>query len=138
MQIQAEDAGLKCYTFLEFEDGISDVLKHLNYYQNDFIITGSSGAKGFVKEFIGSHVEYIVRKSKVPVIVVKEDAVNFPFRNIVFVSDFKDYMDKAFKEVVAMASFLKAHICLLKINFEVNSHEYEADKKQFSLSYRAY
>ena len=88
LEKKAEQENLKCQTFLQFQVDQENILKHSGHYDHDFIIAGSSGTKGIVRELLGSNVERLVRRSDVPVIVVKEDDVRFPFKDIVFVSDF--------------------------------------------------
>ncbi len=51
-----------------------------------------------------------------PILVVKEDTVTFPFKNIVFVSDFKEDISNAFEKVEKIAKKCNAKIHLLNIN----------------------
>jgi len=118
----AEREGLKCRRFLQFDAGQGDILEHSGHFHHDFIITGSSGTKGVIREITGSNVEKIVRKANAPVIVVKDEAVNFPFKNIVFVSDFEEDVSNAFKQVVSIASKCDAKIHLLRINTKTDSN----------------
>ncbi|MDO1499324.1 hypothetical protein Q2T40_03540 [Winogradskyella maritima] len=74
----------------------------------------------------GSNVEQIVRKSDVPVIVVKEEEVSFPFKNIVFVSDFEEDVSEAFKHVISIADKCNAHIRLLRVNTKTDTNSIEA------------
>lgn len=133
LEKKAEKEGLECRTFLEYDAGQVNILKHSGHFQHDFIITGSSGTKGVVREILGSNVEQIVRKAKVPVIVVKEDAVAFPFKNIVFVSDFQEDVKSAFKEVISLATKCNAHIHLLQINTETDYNSIKSSKNWMRL-----
>jgi nucleotide-binding universal stress UspA family protein len=126
LEKKAEKENLKCQTFLEYHVGTINILKHSGHFEHDFIITGSSGTKGTVRELMGSNVEKIVRKSDVPVIVVKEDEVSFPFKKIVFVSDFEEDVSDAFKHVITIAEKCKAHICLLRVNTKTDTNSIEA------------
>lgn len=126
LEKKAEKENLKCRTFLEYNVGKINILKHSGHFHHDFIITGSSGTKGMVREVLGSNVEKIVRKSKVPVIVVKEEEISFPFKNIVFVSDFLEDMSDAFEQVISLAEKCDAHIRLLRINTEKDFNSIEA------------
>ena len=103
LEKNAESQKLKCRTYLQYNSGEKDVLEHSTNFNHDFIITASS-------------VEEIVRKAKVPVIVVKDKEVTFPFKNIVFVSDFKEDVTEAFKQVISIANKCDSHIHLLCIN----------------------
>lgn len=116
LEKKAEQQGLKCSTFLEYNGTVDNILNHCGNFEHDFIITGSSGTKGGIRELLGSNVEEIVRKSQVPVIVVKDEAVSFPFKNILFVSDFQDELTEAFQHVKLIAEKCDARIHLLKVN----------------------
>ena len=126
LEKRAEKEGLECRTFLEYRVETTKILKHSGHFHHDFIITGSSGTKGTVRELFGSNVEEIVRKSDVPVIVVKEDEVSFPFKDIVFVSDFLEDVSEAFKHVISIAKKCNAHIRLLRVNTKTDTNSIEA------------
>lgn len=126
LEKKAEKENLKCQTFLEYHVETTNILKHSGHFHHDFIITGSSGAKGTVREIVGSNVEKIVRKSDVPVIVVKEEEVSFPFKNIVFVSDFMEDVSGAFEHVISIAKKCNAHIRLLRINTHTDTNSISA------------
>ena len=121
----AEREGLKCRRFLQFDAGQGDIIDHSGHYHHDFIITGSSGTKGVIREITGSNVEQIVRKANAPVIVVKDEEVNFPFKNIVFVSNFEEDITDAFKQVICIANKCDARIHLLRINTETDFNSIE-------------
>jgi len=122
---KAEREGLECRTFLEFDGGQSNILRHSGHFHHDFIVTGSSGTRAGMRELLGSNVEKIVRKADVPVIVVKDEEVSFPFKDIVFVSDFLEDVSGAFKHVVSIAKKCEAHIHLLRINTQTDFNSIE-------------
>lgn len=114
---QAESKGLKSRIFLEFVSDENAIVAHSHNFNHDFIITGSKGIQnGFLKQLLGSNAQKIIRKARVPILVVKEDTVTFPFKNIVFVSDFKEDISNAFIEVEKIAKKCNAKIHLLNIN----------------------
>jgi len=114
---QAESKGLKSRTFLEFVSDENAIVAHSHNFNHDFIITGSKGIQnGFLKQLLGSNAQKIIRKARVPILVVKEDTVTFPFKNIVFVSDFKEDISNASIEVEKIAKKCNAKIHLLNIN----------------------
>ena len=121
----AEHEGLKCRTFLQFDSGQKDILDHSGHFHHDFIITGSSGTKGRVREITGSNVEKIVRKANAPIIVVKEEEVTFPFNDILFVSDFEEDVSYPFEVVISIAEQCDASIHLLRINTETEFNSIE-------------
>lgn len=125
LEKEAEHKGLKCRTFLQFDSGQKDILEHSGHFHHDFIITGSSGNKGVIREITGSNVEEIMRKANAPVVVVNDEDVTFPFKNIVFVSDFKEDISTAFNQVISIAKKCDAHIHLLRINTETDFNSIE-------------
>jgi nucleotide-binding universal stress UspA family protein len=125
LERMAEHEGLKCRTFLQFDSGHKDILEHSGHFNHDFIITGSSGTKGVIREITGSNVEKIVRKANAPVIVVKDEEVIFPFKNIVFVSDYEEEVSNSFKQVVSIAKKCNARIHLLRINTQTDFNSIE-------------
>ncbi len=122
---EKEKRYLECRTFLEFDGGQANILKHSGHFHHDFIVTGSSGTRGGVRELLGSNVEKIVRKADVPVIVVKDEKVTFPFNNIVFVSDFLEDVSEAFKQVISIAEKCGAHLHLLRVNTQTDFNSIE-------------
>lgn len=122
----AEHKGLKSRTFLEFVTGEEAIAAHSNNFHHDFIITGSRGIKkGFLEQLLGSNAQKIIRTARVPILVVKEDTVTFPFKNIVFVSDFKEDISTAFEVVERIAKKCNAKIHLLNINTTSDSNSVE-------------
>jgi nucleotide-binding universal stress UspA family protein len=117
LEIEAEHKGLRSRTFLKFVSGTDATLEHSHDFHHDFILTGSKGMQnGFLKKLLGNNAQKIIRKANVPILVVKEDTITFPFENIVFVSDFKEDISNAFKEVEKIAKKCNAKIHLLNIN----------------------
>jgi len=125
LQKKAERQGIECRTFLEFDGGQANILKHSGHFHHDFIVTGSSGTQGGVRELMGSNVEKIVRKADVPVIVVKDQEVSFPFKDIIFVSDFIQDVNEAFEQVISIAEKCGANIHLLRINTQTDFNSIE-------------
>jgi nucleotide-binding universal stress UspA family protein len=125
LQKKAERQGIECSTFLEFDGGQANILKHSGHFHHDFIVTGSSGTRGGVRELMGSNVEKIVRKADVPVIVVKDQEVSFPFKDIIFVSDFLQDVNEAFEQVISIAEKCGANIHLLRINTQTDFNNIE-------------
>ena len=125
LEKKAEQQGLECRTFLEFDGGQANILKHSGHFHHDFIVTGSSGTRGGIRELMGSNVEKIVRKADVPVVVVKDEEVSFPFKDIVFVSDFLQDVSDVFKQVISIAEKCGAHIHLLRVNTQTDFNSIE-------------
>lgn len=117
LDMEAEHKGLKSRTFLQFVSDEQAIVEHSHDFHHDFIVTGSNGVQqGFLNKLLGSNAQKIIRNARVPILVVKENEVTFPFKNIVFVSDFQEDVSEAFNEVIQIAEKCKAKIHLLNIN----------------------
>jgi len=117
LDMEAEHKGLKSRTFLQFVSDNQAVVEHSHDFHHDFIITGSKGTEeGFLRKLLGSNAQKIIRETRVPILVVKEDKINFPFKNIAFVSDFKEDISNAFENAEEIAKKCNAKIHLLNIN----------------------
>ena len=72
---------------------------------------GSSGASGFKEMFIGSNTEKVVRTSKIPVLVIKNNHEQFNVTDFVFATDFSEEgrgaLDKAQKFAKKLGAKIK-------------------------------
>ncbi|PVW15812.1 universal stress protein [Marixanthomonas spongiae] len=82
----------------------------------DLIIMGSKGKKELAEGVTGSNTEKVVRSSKVPVLVVKGNELNFSSDRILFVSDFNEESIDAYKRVCGIAEMLQSKMNFLYIN----------------------
>ena len=85
-------------------------------FSADLIIMGSHGAKGFSEITKGSNTEKVIRTSNVPVLVIKENNINFSFDKILFVSDFKEESINAYCKIEKLSKDLNSQLILLYIN----------------------
>ncbi|TVZ21648.1 nucleotide-binding universal stress UspA family protein [Dokdonia sp. Hel_I_63] len=117
LDMEAEHRGLKSRTFLQFVSDNQAIVEHSHDFHHDFIVTGSKGIqKEFLSKLLGSNAQKIIRNTRVPILVVKENEVIFPFKNIAFVSDFKEDISNAFKTVEEISKKCNSKIHLLNIN----------------------
>ncbi len=64
----------------------------------DFVVMGSHGHNGVKGFFIGSNCQKVVRTLHVPVFIVKDGALKYEFKNVVFASNFKDEEKASFRK----------------------------------------
>lgn len=86
----------------------------------DLLVMGSNGASGIDEILIGSNTEKVVRHSKVPVLVVKQDLEKLDIKDIVFASNFEEENLQAFKKAKAFADNFNAKLHLLYVNLPGN------------------
>lgn len=102
---------------VRFQNPHEGILKYTEKINADLIIMGAKGHSNFEEIFIGSNTEKVVRSSKIPVIVVKQDNKKFKMKNLVFASSFKNEDKKeVFKKFLNFANHFESKIHLLKVN----------------------
>lgn len=112
---KAEQVGLNCQTFINFNQGREEITEHIQHHHHDFVVMGSHGTKG-IQELIGSNTQKVVRYAHVPVLVVKQATTLADLHKIVFASEFDDQAYKPFGEVIDFARFLEAEVLALYVN----------------------
>ena len=107
--------GLNVSEAIEFKKVYEGVLDASEKNNVDLIVMGSHGTSGFDELLIGSNAEKVVRFSKVPVLVVKNEAKEFKARNFVFASDFSKETRKPFRKMIEFAKIFDSNLFLVMI-----------------------
>ncbi len=108
--------GIKVIESVQFHYAFKGIIKETEKFDIDMIVMGSQGASGLQEMFIGSNTEKVVRRSKVPVLVIKEGNDNFDIKKIVFASNFNDECKKTFQKVLDFTNLFRAELSLLYVN----------------------
>ncbi|MDC8005825.1 universal stress protein [Aureisphaera galaxeae] len=93
-----------------------DVKQTVEEKDIDLIVMGSHGSSGFKEMFIGSNAEKVVRTSKIPVLVIKNEHKNFEVKDFVFATDFSEECRQPFDKAQKFAKDVGAKLHLLYIN----------------------
>ena len=101
---------------VKLERAFEGILKSSENHEIDLVIMGSHGASGYQEMVVGSTTEKIVRASESPVLVIKQDNLNFRSDRFVFASDFSEEIKKPFKKIAAFAAVFGSHLELVMIN----------------------
>ena len=101
---------------IRFQNPFEGILNYSNKIEPDLIVMGSKGISNFDEILIGSNTEKVVRTSKVPVLVVKNNPDTFKIKELVFASNFKEENKKSFIMFLDFALKFNSNIHLLKIN----------------------
>ena len=126
--------GIKVSEAIEFKKVHEGVLDACEKNNIDLIIMGSHGTSGFDELLVGSNAEKVVRFSKVPVIVVKNEAKEFKARNFVFASDFSKETRKPFRKMIEFAKIFDSNLFLVMIcspNSFKTTHDAERIMRDF-------
>ena len=108
--------GLRVIETIQFQHAFSGIINESEKNNIDLIVMGSQGASGLQEMFIGSNTEKVVRRSKVPVLVVKKGVTEFVVNDLIFASDFNKESKSTFHRVIEFANLFDAKIHLLYIN----------------------
>lgn len=99
-----------------FHETFDGIIEESKKEKVDLIVMGSKGVSGFNEILVGSNTEKVVRRSEVPVLVIKNEIENFKIENLIFASNFASENKKTFPKIVEFAKIFDAKIHLLKIN----------------------
>ena len=109
--------GVKVVESVQFQLAFSGIIEESKKHKIDLIVMGSQGASGLKEMFIGSNTEKVVRKSSVPVLVIKQsEADEFDVKNMVFASNFKAEGKRTFHKVLEFAAIFNPTIHFLYVN----------------------
>lgn len=108
--------GLKVVENIQFHHAFAGIIEESKRQKIDLIVMGSQGASGLKEMFIGSNTEKVVRRSEVPVLVIKQGTDDFKVEDIIFGSDFSLDNKKSFQKVIDFAKIFEARIHLLYVN----------------------
>ena len=112
--------GVKIFSAVHFGPVMQMIRNYANDQSVDLVVMGSHGASGMREYLIGSNAEKMVRKSPVPVIVVK-DYVKHSVKNIVFPNTLEiEDQEELVMKVKALQHFFKAQLHLVWINTPLN------------------
>jgi nucleotide-binding universal stress UspA family protein len=125
---------LKVQDIVEINKAFDGILEASEKHHCDFIVMGSQGASGLKEMFIGSNTEKVVRKSNIPVLVVKNDHASFDVKDFVFATNLEATGREALKKVVELAQLFQARLHLVYINTAnefVTSNECDTKLKKY-------
>lgn len=107
-------------TSIQFGGVCGIILEYTKENGIDLVLMGSHGATGLHELLMGSNAEKIVRKSPVPVLIVKDyylgSIKNIVFPNILDLEEQDDLIEK----IKGLQNFFKAHLHIVWINTPVN------------------
>lgn len=111
---------VKIISSVEFGPTSKMILDYCKTHFIDFIAMGSHGANGLRELVIGSNAEKIVRRSPIPVFVIK-DYPGGVIKNIVFPNSLDtEYQEDLVMKVKELQDFFKAKLHIVFINTPLN------------------
>lgn len=113
---KANEEGLTAEKLLVYNDGKEKIEKFIDSEKIDLVIMGSHGQYGFREHILGTNTYSMIRKAKVPVIIVKESSTKLELETLVISTDFKEESGPSFAVLERFAEFLKLKLKILFIN----------------------
>jgi len=108
--------GIKVTPIVKHFKVFSEVNEVAEIHQADLIVMGSHGTDGLREIFVGSNAEKVVRNAQIPVLVIKDEMVDFKIDQFVFACDFKDESLSVFQKAMDFAELLSAEFNPVYIN----------------------
>ncbi|WP_340202304.1 universal stress protein [Ascidiimonas sp. W6] len=106
----------KIASFNMLSDEVNEVTERENI---DFIVMGTQGATGAKQIFLGTNTVFVLRKAKVPVLVIPENYHYKGIKQILFPSDYRTlYKRRELKVLVNLAKSHHASITSLHVTSE--------------------
>jgi nucleotide-binding universal stress UspA family protein len=103
----------------------------------DFVVIGSHGHSGVKGFFIGSNCQKVVRALHVPVFIIKDQAIKYEFKQVVFASNFKEEEKASFQKFLDFIQKFKPEVIhLVAVNtlnsFAKSTEEMEKNLDEFA------
>jgi len=119
----------KLSAFNQLSDEVNEVAEREGI---DMVIMGTQGATGAQKIFMGTNTVYVIRKSKVPVLVIPENYRFNGVQKILFPSNYLTlYKPKELRPLIEIAKEQKAEITLLYVVEESELDIRQEENKEF-------
>jgi nucleotide-binding universal stress UspA family protein len=113
---RAESEGIDARKLLVFNDGNEKIHKYVESEHIDLVVMGSHGQYGFKEHMLGSNTYSMIRRSSVPVFVVKENNDKTAINKLVFATNFREETGESFRSAEELAETLGAKLEILFVN----------------------
>ncbi|MBO9700302.1 MAG: universal stress protein [Sporocytophaga sp.] len=108
--------GVKCSGDIVQGKVSKEVLLHAAEEDIDLIIVGKKGESDFEEVLFGSTTLKLIRKSNIPLLILKNTEAAFKIKTIVFASNFEEPVHKIITKVKSMSQAFGADLHFLKVN----------------------
>jgi nucleotide-binding universal stress UspA family protein len=113
---RAQSEGITARKLLVFNDGNEKIHKYVESEHIDFVVMGSHGLYGFKEHMLGSNTYSMIRRSTVPVFVIKENNDKTAINKLIFATNFREETGESFRSAESMAESLGAKLSILFVN----------------------
>lgn len=123
-------------THVAFNTLVDEIVDSAQHEHADYIVMGTKGATGAKEVFLGSHAVHVIKKSKIPVIIVPERYEYEKPNEILFPTDLEvPYPPGQVKPIVEIAKLHGSSVEVLHIStgYELTEQQ-EGNKKELKSS----
>jgi nucleotide-binding universal stress UspA family protein len=113
---QAEEKGISARKILVFNAENEKIHKYVESEHIDLVVMGSHGTYGFREHLLGSNTYGMLRRSSVPVFVIKEENPKHKLDTLVFATNFREETGESFKAAESIAEIIGAKLQILFVN----------------------
>lgn len=128
----------KFKTLSAFNTLTNEVMELTGTIDFDIIVMGTQGATGAKEIFLGTHTVHIIRKSKIPVLVVPAGFKYREIKSIVFATDYgQSYKEEDLYVLSGLLTEYKAKLTVLHVKEEYDlTDEQETNKKELASNFK--
>jgi nucleotide-binding universal stress UspA family protein len=132
--MEAEKSGVKASKILVYNYGNERIHTFIETEKIDMVVMGSHGSYGFKEHMLGTNTYSVLRRSEIPVVVVKEENEKREVQNLIFATNFKEETGASFGVIEKLAEELGAKLHVLFVNtptYFMETNDIEAIGKSF-------
>ena len=113
---KALEKGILASKLLIYNNGTVKIHEYVALEKIDLVVMGSHGQYGFKDHILGTNTYSMLRRSKVPVIVVKQNIVKTKLKTLVVATNLREETGQSFKSIEKLAEAFGANIKMVYVN----------------------
>ncbi|SMD45475.1 Nucleotide-binding universal stress protein, UspA family [Aquiflexum balticum DSM 16537] len=113
---KAQGQGIRSSKLLVYNNGNIKIHEFVASEHIDLVVMGSHGQYGFKDHILGTNTYSMLRRSKIPVVVVKENNTMAKLKTLVVATNLREETGHAFKSIETLAEVFGAKIKMVYVN----------------------
>jgi nucleotide-binding universal stress UspA family protein len=113
---KAQGLGIRASKLLVYNNGNVKIHEFVASEHIDLVVMGSHGQYGFKDHILGTNTYSMLRRSKIPVVVVKENNAMNKLKTLVVATNLREETGLAFKSIESLAEVFGAKIKMVYVN----------------------
>lgn len=113
---KAQGLGIRASKLLVYNNGNVKIHEFVASEHIDLVVMGSHGQYGFKDHILGTNTYSMLRRSKIPVVVVKENNAMNKLKTLIVATNLREETGLAFKSIESLAEVFGAKIKMVYVN----------------------